>query len=149
MQLFFKGHFQLIAFPTSSVAFVVPCDFCLSQLCSERGKMGFVLPHLRSTLAWPSTLNCRAATSRVRSPLARCRHQSGVVFTAYHAPGNKFERFRGFLELISRFEFEFCRRQNYFFWRIRIFGVFMWMCRGLFVPTQFHFECCGVLDGSW
>ena len=32
-----------------------------------------------------------------------------------HAPGNKFERFRGFLELISRFEFEFCRRENYFF----------------------------------
>ena len=27
----------------------------------------------------------------------------------------KFERFRGFLELISRFEFEVCRRENYFF----------------------------------
>ena len=26
-----------------------------------------------------------------------------------------FELFRGFLELISRFEFEFCRRENYFF----------------------------------
>ena len=33
----------------------------------------------------------------------------------YHAAGNQFERFRGFLELISRFEFEFCRRENYFF----------------------------------
>ena len=33
----------------------------------------------------------------------------------YHAPGNKFERFRGVLELISRFEFEFCRRENFFF----------------------------------
>ena len=33
----------------------------------------------------------------------------------YHSTGNKFERFRGFLELISRFEFEFCRRGNYFF----------------------------------
>ena len=32
----------------------------------------------------------------------------------YHATGNKFERFRAFLELISRFEFEFCRRENYF-----------------------------------
>ena len=23
------------------------------------------------------------------------------------------------------------------------------MCRGLFVPTQFHFECCGFRDDSW
>ena len=33
----------------------------------------------------------------------------------YYSRRNKFERFRGFLELISRFEFEFCRRENYFF----------------------------------
>ena len=33
----------------------------------------------------------------------------------YHSTGNKFERFRGFLELIRRFEFEFCRLENYFF----------------------------------
>ena len=68
---------------------------------------------------------------------------------SYYSRRNQFERFRGFLELISRFEFEFRRRENYFFWTIRIFGAFMWMCRGLFVPTQFHFECCGFLDGSW
>ena len=42
-----------------------------------------------------------------------------------HAPGNKFERFRGFLELISRFEFEFGRRENYFlkdsnFWCVHV-----------------------------
>ena len=33
----------------------------------------------------------------------------------YHSPGNQFERFREVLELIRRFEFEFCRRENYFF----------------------------------
>ena len=33
----------------------------------------------------------------------------------YHSTGNQFERFRGFLELISRFEFEFRRRGNYIF----------------------------------
>ena len=33
----------------------------------------------------------------------------------YYSRRNKFELFRGFLELISRFEFEFCRRENYFF----------------------------------
>ena len=36
----------------------------------------------------------------------------------YHSVENQFERFRGFLELIGRFEFEFRRRT------IRIFGVF-------------------------
>ena len=40
---------------------------------------------------------------------------SSHVRERYHSTGNKFERFRGFLELISRFEFEFCRRGNYFF----------------------------------
>ena len=34
----------------------------------------------------------------------------------------RFERFRVFLKLISRFKFEF-RRCGFFFWRIRIFGV--------------------------
>ena len=33
----------------------------------------------------------------------------------YYSARNQFERFRGFLELISRFEFEFRRRENYFF----------------------------------
>ena len=43
-----------------------------------------------------------------------------------------------------------------FFERFEFFGVFrvpphatrlyICMCCGLFVPTQFHFECCGVLD---
>ena len=37
------------------------------------------------------------------------------VTSDYHSTGNQFERFRGVLELISRFEFEFCRRENYFF----------------------------------
>ena len=70
---------------------------------------------------------------------------------------NKSRDFK-FLELISRFEFEF-RRRGKFFWRIRIFGVFkvqphamrlyMCMCCGLFAPTQFHFEYCCVLDNSW
>ena len=39
----------------------------------------------------------------------------------YYSAENKIERFRGFLELISRFEFKFRRRGNYIFWTIRIF----------------------------
>ena len=50
-------------------------------------------------------------------------HESKELFRQYHSPGNKFERFRVFLELISRFEFDF-RRCEIFFGTIRIFGVF-------------------------
>ena len=32
----------------------------------------------------------------------------------YHSARNQFERFRGFLELIRRFEFEFCRPEIFF-----------------------------------
>ena len=41
----------------------------------------------------------------------------------YHSARNQFERFRGFLELSSRFEFDF-RRCGFFFGTSRIFGVF-------------------------
>ena len=34
---------------------------------------------------------------------------------SYHARRNQFERFREFLELTSRFEFEFRRCENYIF----------------------------------
>ena len=61
-----------------------------------------------------------------------------------------------FLELISRFEFEFRRRENFFlndsnFWCVQssithTIWPYMCLCCGLFVPTEFQFECCGVLD---
>ena len=60
------------------------------------------------------------------------------------AARNKFERFRGFLELISRFEFDFRRCGMYILNDSNFFGVFkvqsdatrlyMCMCCGLFVP---------------
>ena len=37
------------------------------------------------------------------------------LLDAYHARRNKFERFREVLELISSFEFDFLRRENYIF----------------------------------
>ena len=43
-----------------------------------------------------------------------CGAHSSTDPISYHSTGNQFERFRGFLELISRFEFEFCRRENFF-----------------------------------
>ena len=80
-----------------------------------------------------------------------------AINAAYYSARNQFERFRGVWELTSRFEFDF-RRRGFFFERFEFFGVFkvqshtMWpymcMCCGLFVPTQFHFDCCGVRDDS-
>ena len=37
------------------------------------------------------------------------------VAAFYYSVQNQFERFRGFLELIGRFEFELRRRENYIF----------------------------------
>ena len=66
--------------------------------------------------------------------------------------------FWGFLELISRFKFEFRRRGKIFlkdsnFWCVQssithTMWLLMCMCCGLFAPTQFHFECCCVWDDS-
>ena len=75
----------------------------------------------------------------------------------YHSRPNQFERFRGFLDLFSRFEFEFRRRENYIFlndsnsWCVQssithTMWSYMCMCCGLFVPTEFQFECCCARD---
>ena len=74
---------------------------------------------------------------------------------SYRAARNQFERFRGVFEFLADSNSIFVAA-GFFFWTIRIFGVFkvqshttwpyMCMCRGLFVPTHFHFECCGVRD---
>ena len=63
------------------------------------------------------------------------------------------------LESISRFEFDFRRRWNYFsktnsnFCAIRVqshaMRLRMCMFSGLFAPRQFHSECCCVRDDSW
>ena len=81
----------------------------------ERGWFGLVLLKLRlQTLfslleAVPTgALVIRMACSNIAD-----YHDAADVFM-YHARRNQFERFRGFLELISRFEFDFLRRENYF-----------------------------------
>ena len=38
-----------------------------------------------------------------------------VKLLDHRMPQNQFERFRGFLEIISRFEFDFLRRDFFFF----------------------------------
>ena len=77
----------------------------------------------------------------------------------YNSVENLFERFRVGLESISRFEFEFRRCGIFFFLNYSNFWCVqssithtMWpcmcLCCGLFVPTQFHFECCGIRNDS-
>ena len=73
----------------------------------------------------------------------------------YHSRQNQFERFRGFLQLISRFEFDFRRRGIFLkdsnFWcvqssithNVAVHVPVLWpVC----AHTQFHFECCGFRD---
>ena len=53
------------------------------------------------------------------------RRGSSPWSSSYHSTGNQFERFRGFLELISRFEFDVLRRENFFlndsnFWCVHV-----------------------------
>ena len=70
------------------------------------------------------------------------KHEVAIV---YHSPGKKFERFRGFLELIRRFEFGFCRRENYSFLNDSNFWCVVnvpWLVCAHTIP----FECCGFLD---
>ena len=60
-----------------------------------------------------------------RWQIVRARIEAQVERKTYYSARNKFERFRGFLELISRFEFEFCRCVNYFlkdsnFWCVHV-----------------------------
>ena len=65
----------------------------------------------------------------------------------------------GFFGINWQIRIRFLSLRKFFFEAIQIFGVFkvqshtMWpcmcMCCGLFVPTQFHFECCGVRDDMY
>ena len=96
--------------------------------------------------------------------VTRCTHTDLDVMQEkrihyYHSRRNQFERSREVLELISRFEFEFRRCEKLFFegFEFLVCSKFnhthtMWpymcLCCGLFVTTQFQFECCGVRD-SW
>ena len=90
---------------------------------------------------WPiSSLSCQSAkltrtlSGCERDPNALCgfwMDSLGWRQILHHAARNETERFRVFLELIGRFEFESSRRGK-FFWRIRIFGLF---------KVQLHTPC--------
>ena len=81
-----------------------------------------------------------------------------AVRLLYRSVESKFERFRIFWNLLADSNSNLFSR-IFFFERFDFFGVFkvqshtMWpymcLCCGLFVPTQFHFECCGVRDDMW
>ena len=68
-------------------------------------------------VAFSPCLKQESSSHRYLTPAVSFAHFGARLnrSVTYHAPGNQFERFREFLELISRFEFEFCRRENFFF----------------------------------
>ena len=75
----------------------------------------------------------------------------------YHSAENNFERFRDFLELRSRFEFEFLALRIFSErFEFLVFAKFNYMQRdctcacavACLHPHNSIFECCGVLDDS-
>ena len=54
------------------------------------------------------------ANSAATSVVQRIPALATALSDMYYSTGNKFERFREFLELISRFEFEFCQAKIIF-----------------------------------
>ena len=82
--------------------------------------------------------------SSENAPTRGPRRTAFLINARYHAPGNQFARFRGFLELISRLEFDFCRCGNYYFFeRFEFFGVFKF---------QTHTQCgrtCACAVACW
>ena len=79
----------------------VPKCAQLRTLCGARGD-------LQGTEASQAVKPEGSASRRVRLACLKCNAK-------YYSVENQLERFRVFLELISRFEFEFCRRGNYIF----------------------------------
>ena len=62
----------------------------------------------------PSHEPCRSTQDRLS--VEECGVDPSVATeTEYHSTGDNFERFRPFLELIRRFDFDFCRCGNYNF----------------------------------
>ena len=73
-------------------------------------------PYLcRTSVRWSSGRLLFFWVAPLASHHSSCRRQSdetGVWLLEYCAAENKFDRFRRSLELISRFEFDFCRCGN-------------------------------------
>ena len=122
------------------------------------------------TKAWPGRWGHQGVLLTGGGGLARvpdvrvCKHlwsmggTHRVIRMNDHSAENKFERFREVFGIYEQIRIRILSSRKLFFERFEFFGVFkvqshtMWpyMCMscGLFAPTQFHFECCGVRDDS-
>ena len=99
---------QEIDHPTSSSSSSTSPTTTVSSDCETRAR-----EDLCGIDSFPVAVSSKPVERKERGDSVDQANQKSQ--TKYHSTGNKFERFRGFLELISRFEFEFCRRGNYFF----------------------------------
>ena len=82
----------------------IPAVLSLGKLCEDHGY----------TYHWISGQN-HISSEMARELIAIYPTMYHLWLLVYYSARNQFERFRGFLELISRFEFEFRRRGNYIF----------------------------------
>ena len=126
---FTKAMAQLTSF---GVAPMTDAHFIHGNLSEETQRalmLQTVTPLNKGTKGKPRPLGCAATFRRVAcGALVRAEAANlAKVFgpTQYYSTGNKFERFRWFLELICRFEFEFRRREIFFlndsnFWCVHV-----------------------------
>ena len=72
----------------------------------------------RSRRSWNTRMSCRAQSLprlvQACRPAQRHARRSGLPRAVHYSHRNHFERFRAFLEIFSRCEFEFDHRGNYF-----------------------------------
>ena len=150
--VFVCGFFTsaMVFFPFCSVDFV-PVDFLFSVATLNGHSRDSAVPRLLTP--HPHLERPKAGSGALQEKVQHVE-AAGQIVVLYHVAENKFERFRGFMELKSRFDFDFRRCGNFFVERFEflVCSKFKWpymcLCCGLFVPTQFHFECCGVRDDS-
>ena len=135
---------------------VIDCTACFAHeaTCSATAlqRKHFYPPHWREIWLGRTVSLMKIMQTNIVCCIARRQfpRRFSVHLPQYYSHRNQFERFRVFWELISRFEFDFRRRGNYFLndSNFLVCSKFNRMCCGLFVPTQFHFECCRVCDDS-
>ena len=148
----------------------VAFDLALASGIPDRGGDGVLHQKVYITAFWePGHAACRDHQAAMKSVgLSGFCQQVPPNEVVYYAARNKFERFRGFLQLINRFEFEFCRCVIFFegfefFWCVQssithnvaclcphnsTSSVVVSMTTCIYMPREFQFECCGVLDDS-
>ena len=124
-----------------------------SSICNRGARFGHPMDPVVSVQKQTLLRKLKEACKSFWSPIGSLK---SFITIRVQTNSNDFGRFWIYL---TESNSNFVVAKILFFWTIRILGVFkvqshtMWlsmcMCCGLFVPTEFQFECGGVRDDSW